>query len=342
MGLLATIGGFLGSQGFSNAMNTLGGTASGIAGIIQGKKNRKAAKEIAQMQYDSTIEGINLQNEANRELAEYQNEWNLAQWNRENEYNSPEQQMARLKAAGLNPNLAYNMATTGNANDSPQAVGYQADYSKWQTAPKAVPANIVNLGETLEALSGIYKTAQELKSMDLGNNQREADIEKTKLESTLIGAKADYFDSMMSRWMRDSDQQYYLRGGDISQETAKNIQKATDERFRFASKFPSLDYTHALLINDLLSGQKTAQGIANRLASMQAKDYEKEHKFNQIIGQSKYWISFIGDILLKAVGSFGVGSLMRGGLRKAMSGYQDDYFDDTGSYRGSRRRSFSY
>ena len=83
MSLLATIGGFLGSQGFSNAMNTLGGTASGIAGIIQGKKNRKAAKEIAQMQYDSTIEGINLQNEANRELAEYQNQWNLAQWNRE-------------------------------------------------------------------------------------------------------------------------------------------------------------------------------------------------------------------------------------------------------------------
>ena len=178
--------------------------------------------------------------------------------------------------------------------------------------------------------------------MDLGNSQREADIEKTKLESTLIGAKADYFDSMMSRWMRDSDQQFYLRGGNISEETAKNIQKATDERFRFASKFPSLDYTHALLLNDLLSGQKTAQSIANELAGMQRDDYKKEHKFNQAIGQSKYWISFIIDNLSKAIGGFGIGSLMRGGLRKAMSGYDDVYFDATGSYRGSRHRSFSY
>lgn len=342
MSLLATIGGFLGSQGFSSAMNTLGGITSGIAGIIQSKKNRKAAKEIAQMQYDSTIEGINLQNEANRQLAEYQNEWNLAQWNRENEYNSPEQQLARLKAAGLNPNLAYNMATTGNANESPQAAGYQADYSKWQTAPKAVPANIVNLGETLKALSGIYKTAQELKSMDLDNQARESGIEKTKVETSLIGAKADYFDSMMSRWMRDSDQQFYLRGGSITEETAKNIQKATDERFRFASKFPSIDYTHALLLNDLLSGRKTAYSIANELAGMQRDDYAKEHKFNQAIGQSKYWISFIIDNLSKAIGGFGIGSLMRGGLKKAMSGYQDDYFDDAGTYRGSRQRTFSY
>lgn len=31
----------------------------------------------------------------------------LANWNRENEYNSPKKQMERLKAAGLNPNLVY-------------------------------------------------------------------------------------------------------------------------------------------------------------------------------------------------------------------------------------------
>lgn len=43
----------------------------------------------------------------NLQLAKMQNEWNLQQWERENEYNNPLNQMARLKAAGLNPNLVY-------------------------------------------------------------------------------------------------------------------------------------------------------------------------------------------------------------------------------------------
>jgi len=35
-------------------------------------------------------------------------------WDRQNEYNSPPQQMARLKAAGLNANLVYGNGTVGN------------------------------------------------------------------------------------------------------------------------------------------------------------------------------------------------------------------------------------
>lgn len=51
--------------------------------------------------------GQRAQNKANKRLAEYSYKMDLAQWNRENEYNTPAQQMARLKAAGLNPNLVY-------------------------------------------------------------------------------------------------------------------------------------------------------------------------------------------------------------------------------------------
>lgn len=51
------------------------------------------------------------ENQANRDwnlnLAKQQNQWNIEQWNRENEYNSPAAQMARYKAAGLNPDLIY-------------------------------------------------------------------------------------------------------------------------------------------------------------------------------------------------------------------------------------------
>jgi len=44
-------------------------------------------------------------------------------WKMQNEYNSPLNQMKRLKEAGLNPNLMYGKGTVGNATTMPQ---YQA------------------------------------------------------------------------------------------------------------------------------------------------------------------------------------------------------------------------
>lgn len=46
-------------------------------------------------------------------------------WNRANEYNSPASQMQRLKAAGLNPNLAYGSGSVAG-NTTSQLPKYQA------------------------------------------------------------------------------------------------------------------------------------------------------------------------------------------------------------------------
>ncbi|QCS35984.1 minor capsid protein [Capybara microvirus Cap1_SP_77] len=52
----------------------------------------------------------------NKELANIQNQYNIDQWQRENVYNSPAQQMERLRAAGLNPNAA--LGSFGNESAS--------------------------------------------------------------------------------------------------------------------------------------------------------------------------------------------------------------------------------
>lgn len=51
--------------------------------------------------------------EQNKQLAQQQNEFNIAQWNRENEYNLPANQMQRLREAGLNPDLVYGSGVSG-------------------------------------------------------------------------------------------------------------------------------------------------------------------------------------------------------------------------------------
>lgn len=65
---------------------------------------------------------MKLQNKYNMQLAAYQNDLNLAQWERENEYNSPINQMARLKEAGINPRLAYGDSASSQAANSPNLV----------------------------------------------------------------------------------------------------------------------------------------------------------------------------------------------------------------------------
>lgn len=57
-------------------------------------------------------------NEANMELAQYQFEKNKEMWDLQNKYNSPEQQMERLRSAGLNPNLVYGNGAVGNTTGS--------------------------------------------------------------------------------------------------------------------------------------------------------------------------------------------------------------------------------
>jgi SMC interacting uncharacterized protein involved in chromosome segregation len=42
---------------------------------------------------------------------------NLADWQRQNEYNSPIAQMTRLSEAGLNPNLIYKGGATNQAGE---------------------------------------------------------------------------------------------------------------------------------------------------------------------------------------------------------------------------------
>lgn len=75
---------------------------------------------------DSTlgIAGGVIQNRHQLKLQREQQNWNLQQWNRQNEYNHPLQQMSRLKEAGLNPHLIYGSNAGGAAGTAEEVKGY--------------------------------------------------------------------------------------------------------------------------------------------------------------------------------------------------------------------------
>lgn len=144
---------------------------SGVAGLISG-----AAKGIGE------AKSAREYNKGQMQLAQYQNSWNLEQWNRQNDYNTPLAQMERYREAGLNPNLA--IGNSGNSTStvtaaSPDLKPVQPSFSKWADA----------LNNGMQLATAYYQAAQmdkALKSKELQNDKQTMLNDRLRLENGLL------------------------------------------------------------------------------------------------------------------------------------------------------------
>lgn len=141
-----------------------------------------------------------------------QRQWSLQDWTMQNEYNSPQAQMARLKAAGLNPNLIYGKIETGSqpirqtqgqqwnpksANVDLNAAQILGQY--FDTRFKDAQTDNVKSQNTLIAQQALLAAAQTSKTLqdteagkfDLSQKQRLADTNADILNATLRNISAD-------------------------------------------------------------------------------------------------------------------------------------------------------
>lgn len=90
---------------------------SGLGSVFGGKVAADGSEAAAKAALQATRET----NAANLKLAQYQNDWNIAQWNRQNAYNTPSAQRARYEEAGINPYFALGNITSGSAQGELQS-----------------------------------------------------------------------------------------------------------------------------------------------------------------------------------------------------------------------------
>ena len=86
------------------------------------KRSIKAAKEINQINNEFNASEALKNRDFQTSEREASQQWNLDQWNRENAYNDPSAQRARMEAAGFNPynmNIGAGSASTSGAQSSP-------------------------------------------------------------------------------------------------------------------------------------------------------------------------------------------------------------------------------
>jgi len=160
----------------------------------------------------------------------------LADWNMQNEYNSPLQQMERLKAAGLNPNLVY-----GNGATAQSTQGVRASQSGTY-APKAPQIDFAGVA------SGVLQAR--MQNVQIGNLEKQREImeeEKrlkaiqslsllTGIDKTKLGIEAGKFDLAMRQTLASATLEGALLKNEdlkasIGQKTA-STQFTIDENIR--------------------------------------------------------------------------------------------------------------
>lgn len=188
-----------------NNNNMWGAISSAGAGLLGGlfnsasqDKANKAQLEFARQQFATQVGMYNQGLEFNKAEAQRARDYNTSMLQYQNAYNSPAQQIQRMRAAGLNPDLMYGNgqlgASSGSGNGSPAA-----------SAPGALSGTSYNpqstrVGDAIMNALSIERQRAEIDAI-------KANVEKTGTENEILKSDA--------RW-RDA-----LNAGDVA---LKNIQ----------------------------------------------------------------------------------------------------------------------
>lgn len=209
---------------FCIGFGAIGSALGGIAGAI--------GSGIASRRY---LKGVRETNATNKELAERQNQWNLDQWHRqnaynegrwdiENEYNSPAAQVARLKAAGLNPNMmSGNPAASGEVRaDTLQS----ADLANQQAAGMSNP---LSEGAVANLSSGLLAMAQ-VRNLNADTEAKEAraGLDKTKQVTEMSNQK--WIDKLAQSSIdyNYSRIEFNVKAGNEKDQNVINLRKSCD------------------------------------------------------------------------------------------------------------------
>ena len=136
-----------------NSNNLASALINTAGGLITGALNRN---------YQGRL--LNRQQAWSEKMAAQQNQWNIEQWQRENEYNAPVNQMARYEAAGINP---YNAVTSGQVG-SGTASSLQSATPNNVAAPSFAEAFRNPMSDFYSGLSSSLDNALKVISVDKG------------------------------------------------------------------------------------------------------------------------------------------------------------------------------
>lgn len=181
------------------------------------------------MNINNQVSQQKIENQKNRDwnlnLARQQNRWNIEQWNRENAYNSPSAQMARFKAAGLNPDLMYGQQNLSAA--SPEMTAGEGS----QPTDVSNLANKRTIGDTIVQAASTRLTNAQAKLAESQANKVDAETTGQTINNEwlpkLLKGQTDINDADIKQKLADAG----LKGKqiEVATEQIKVMQQSVKE-----------------------------------------------------------------------------------------------------------------
>lgn len=130
----------------------------------------------------STLVTSNQQETQNQHAAQWQLDAQNQLIDKQNQYNTPEEQMKRFQTAGLNPNLIYGTGNPGNQSTA-------------GTAPSMIPKDFGAINQALSNAGGLGAnilqnelTRSQINAVNATTRQRNAQVQVNELQARVLAA----------------------------------------------------------------------------------------------------------------------------------------------------------
>lgn len=192
----------------------------------------------------------------------------LADWDRQNEYNSPRAQMQRLRDANLNPNLVYGNGSATEAASQPRA----ANVESW--APQAPQISSGGLTSSLMSYYDIKMKDAQMDNLAAQNtvSVQEALLKSAQILSTLQSTKSSAFDLDIKQSLKETS----LEAARVSLEKLKGETQTTltNAEVQAASKTSNIQKAAEEVLNMRLTGKTLAQALKNLRLDERVKAFQ--------------------------------------------------------------------
>lgn len=218
---------------------------------------------------------------AYRDMLKWQatNEWNLRQWNRENEYNSPSAEKQRYLEAGINPIWAMSKSNSGSAS---QVVTQQPHPSPSFTA--TMDAERLSQERSMFAQSNALQSTAtmgelSLKERSLLNeiSKTTSDIDKVKAETELLKSQLESNDWMNKINSVTFDVQVNLKVEELNRVRSeishlRKLDALTEDQREYLSA--QIEYEKTLTSYTEAMAKKVESETFDKLENLKMKWYE--------------------------------------------------------------------
>lgn len=239
--------------------------------------------------------------EWNEKMYGRQREDALADWNAQNFYNSPAEQMKRLKEAKLNPNLVYENGATSTASSV-----RSSDSGSWNPQTPDISSVANQAIQGFEAYQDYTLRDEQVKNMVAMRRNMELDAALKVLTASgkEIGIAQDKLDYEKASQLKDTSIQQV-------EELVRSLKTSTDIKISQESRDAAMhapNLTAAFEKVLLLENENRSQPLKRELLSAQIDSLRKSGQLQQLeINMRKLGLSFNDSAILRVLSQFANG-----------------------------------